>query len=132
MIKKIYLSEEANAVIEKLIASKDREEIGKIAAIEPITGEVYFGKSIAQAAKNGRETINKPKASFFYVKVGYPSVYDINKINLKEEKKVKAFPRKRKADKKIKECKPCVGITPVYVNKTINKNRTTTMLNFLI
>ena len=131
-MKKIYLSDEAIEVIERLKISKSSEQKGRLAAIDPMTGEIYFGKSIAEAAKKGRLAKNVKKASFYYVKVGYESVYDLSQIKVKADKKQVAFPRKRKPKMKIKECKPCIGISPVFINKTIIKNKSISMVNFLI
>ena len=66
-MKKINLSEKANEVIKKLIGSVDTDKLGYIAAIEPQTAEVFYGKSIVEAAKLGRKMKNDIKAIFFFV-----------------------------------------------------------------
>lgn len=50
--------------------------------MDPQTGEVFYGKSVVEAAKEGRRMKNDPKAVFFFVKVGYPSVDVLKSIAL--------------------------------------------------
>lgn len=79
---KLRLSKQAEEIVRKLVDSKDSEKTGYIAAIDPETGEAFYGKTIAEAAKEGRRAKNNPKAVFFFVRVGYPSVHVLKSINL--------------------------------------------------
>jgi hypothetical protein len=81
-MRQLKLSNEAKKVIRKLIDSKDSERVGYIAAIGPQTGKVFYGKNVVEAAKEGRKAKNEPKAVFFFVRVGYPSVHVLKSINL--------------------------------------------------
>jgi hypothetical protein len=79
---RMKLSNQAKRVAASLIDSKNSEKTGYIAAIEPDTGEVFYGKSVAEAAKEGRRVKNNPKAVFFFVRVGYPSVHVLKSVVL--------------------------------------------------
>jgi len=100
-MERLKLSLQAREVIDKLVDSKDSEKIGYIAAVDPQTGEVFYGKTIAEAAKEGRKRKNDPKAIFFFVRVGYPSVHVLKSISLQGKilqdyfPKVKGYIQKR-------------------------------------
>ncbi len=51
--------------------------------MDPRSGETFYGKNEVEAAKEGRRAKNDPKAVFFFVRVGYPSVHVLKSINLK-------------------------------------------------
>ncbi len=57
------------------------DEKGKVAAIEPDTGEWFLGKDALEAFKNAR--LKYPKSIFYFIKIGYPSVYS-HKEHIKE------------------------------------------------
>ncbi|MEW6102591.1 MAG: hypothetical protein AB1630_02035 [bacterium] len=82
-MERLKLSNKAKESIKRLVNSKDSEKMGYIAAIEPQTGEVIsYGKSVAEASKEGRRMKNDPKAVFFFVKIGYPAVHVLKSIKL--------------------------------------------------
>jgi len=81
-MKKWKLSKRAKESIKNLISSKDSEKVGYIAAVDPQTGEVFYGKTVVEAAKEGRKVKSDPKATFFFVRVGYHSVHVLKSINL--------------------------------------------------
>ena len=74
-MRKLKLTGQASEIVRNLINSKDSEKVGNIAAVDPQTGEIFYGKNIAQAAKEGRKIKNDNKAVFFFVRVGFPSVH---------------------------------------------------------
>ena len=74
-MERLKLSPRAREVTAKLVSSKDSERAGYIAAVDPQTGEIFYGKTVAEAAKEGRKRKNDLKAVFFFVRVGYPSVH---------------------------------------------------------
>ncbi|MFQ6091355.1 MAG: hypothetical protein ACE5OR_01535 [bacterium] len=82
-MERLKLSGQAKETVKRLIGSKDSERVGHIAAVDPQTGEVFYGKNVVEAAKEGRRGKNDPKAVFFFVKVGYPSVHVLKSINLR-------------------------------------------------
>jgi hypothetical protein len=65
-----------------IVGARDSEHIGHIAAVDPRTGEVFYGRTIAEATKEGRKKKNDPKAVFFFVRVGYPSVHVLKTLRL--------------------------------------------------
>ena len=81
-MEKLKLSSKAEEVVKRLIDFKDSDKVGYIAAVDPQTGETFYGKSEVEAAKEGRRAKNDPKAVFFFVRVGYPSVHVLKSINL--------------------------------------------------
>ena len=82
IMEKLKLSPVAEGVVRRLINSKDSDKVGCIAAVDPQTGEIFYGKNEVEAAKEGRRAKNDPKAVFFFVRVGYPSVHVLKSINL--------------------------------------------------
>ncbi len=78
----LKLSDQAKEIAKKLIGSKNSDKAGYIAAVDPQTGEVFYGKSVVEAAKEGRRMKNDPKAVFFFIKVGYPLVDVLKSIAL--------------------------------------------------
>jgi len=81
----------AQAIVKKLINSKDSDKLGSIAAVDPKTGEVYYGKSVVEASDEGRKAKKDPKAIFFFVKVGYPSGTFIKPIIYRGNKNGKMY-----------------------------------------
>jgi len=81
-MERLKLSGQAKEITKKLISSKDSDKVGYIAAVDPQTAEVFYGKSVVEAAKQGRKMKNDPKAVFFFVKVGHPSVDVLKNIAL--------------------------------------------------
>lgn len=81
-MEKLKLSLKAENVVKKLSKYKNSDKKGFIAAVDPKTGETYYGKSVVEAAKIGRITKNQPKAVFYFVRIGYPSVHILKNINL--------------------------------------------------
>jgi hypothetical protein len=79
---KLHLSQQAEESVRKLIASKDAEKVGYIAAIDPETGEAFYGKTVGEAAKEGRRAKGNPQAVFFFIRVGYPSVHVLKRMTL--------------------------------------------------
>jgi hypothetical protein len=71
-MEKLKLSRKAKKVTSLLVESKDSEYTGHIAAVDPQTGEVFYGKTIAQAVKEGRRKKNDPKAVFFLFESAIP------------------------------------------------------------
>ncbi len=92
-MEKLKLSPKAEAVTSRLVRAKDSEKTGSIAAVDPQTGEVFYGKTVAEAAKEGRKVKNDPKAAFFFVKVGYPSVHVIKMVRLQGYIEQDYFPK---------------------------------------
>jgi len=78
----LKLSSQAEKIIKKLTSDMGSEKVGYIAAVDPQTGEVFYGKTVVEAAKEGRRTKNNPKAIFFFVRVGHPSVDVLKTISL--------------------------------------------------
>jgi len=81
-MERLKLSPKAKEVTARLVDSKDSESVGHIAAVDPQTGEIFYGKTVAEAAKEGRKNKNDPKAVFFFVRVGYPSVHVLKTVRL--------------------------------------------------
>jgi hypothetical protein len=81
-MERLKLSSQAREIIDRLVDSKDSERVGYIAAVDPQTGEVFYGKTVAEAAKEGRKRQNDSKAIFFFVRVGHPSVHVLKSVNL--------------------------------------------------
>lgn len=81
-MEKLKLSPKAEEVVSRLINFKDSDKVGYIAAVDPQTGETFYGKNEVEATKKGRKAKNDPKAVFFFVRVGYPSVHVLKSINL--------------------------------------------------
>ena len=81
-MEKLKLSLKAKEVTNRLVGSKDSEKVGYIAAVDPQTGEAFYGKTVAEAAKEGRKRKKDSKAVFFFVRVGYPSVHVLKTVRL--------------------------------------------------
>jgi len=81
-MEKLKLSSKAEEVVRRLTNFKDSDKVGYIAAVDPQTGEAFYGKIEVEAAKEGRRAKNDPKAVFFFVRVGYPSVHILKSISL--------------------------------------------------
>jgi predicted aspartyl protease len=92
-MERLELSPKAKEVTSRLVASKDSEQTGYIAAVDPRTGDVFYGKTIAEATKEGRKKKNDPKAIFFFVRVGYPSVHVLKAVRLQGDIYQDYFPR---------------------------------------
>jgi predicted aspartyl protease len=92
-MKRLKLSVKAKEIVKRLVDSKESEKAGYIAAVDPQTGEIFYGQSVAEAAKEGRKMKNDPKAVFFFVKVGYPSVHVLKSINLQGYIEQEYFPK---------------------------------------
>ena len=67
-VERLKLSSQAKEVINRLVDSQDSEKAGHIAAVDPQTGEVFYGKTITEAANEGSKRENDSKAIFFFVK----------------------------------------------------------------
>jgi predicted aspartyl protease len=91
-MNRLRLSRQAEAIVKSLIDSQDSERAGSIAAVDPETGEAFFGETEVQAAKEGRRVKNDPKAVFFFVRVGYPSVHVLKRMNLQGHIRERYFP----------------------------------------
>jgi len=89
---RLKLSNQAKQIADSLIDLKDSEKTGYIAAIEPNTGEVFYGNTVVEAAKEGRRGKNNPKAVFFFVRVGYPSVHVLKSVVLQGRIENNYFP----------------------------------------
>jgi hypothetical protein len=50
-----------------------RSQRGKIAAIEPRSGEFFLGDTLVAAAKQAREKY--PGGTFYFIRVGYPTAH---------------------------------------------------------
>jgi len=87
-MERLKLSPKAKEVTARLVGSKDSERAGYIAAVDPQTGEIFYGKTVAEAAKEGRKRKNEPKAVFFFVRVGYPSVHVLKTVDQKNLSKI--------------------------------------------
>ncbi len=61
----------SKAVLRKVQLLKTKK--GMIAAIEPASGESFFGKTLIQALERGRKKY--PASLFYFVRVGYPAAY---------------------------------------------------------
>jgi len=90
---RLKLSNQEKKVVESLIDSKNSDKAGHIAAIEPETGEIFYGESVVEAAKEGRRVKNNPKAVFFFVRVGYPSVHVLKSVVLQGHIENNYFPK---------------------------------------
>jgi hypothetical protein len=91
-MERLKLSGKAEEIVKSLIDLKDSERAGSIAAVDPETGETYYGETEVQAAKKGRNAKNNPKAVFFFVRVGYPSVHILKSIHLQGHIRDRHFP----------------------------------------
>jgi len=58
-----------------------RDFKGKIAAIEPESGEYFLGKTALEAFHKARKKY--PKAMFYFIRIGYPAV-DFHKGGFKK------------------------------------------------
>jgi len=93
MMKRLKLSTKARETVRKLIGSKEPEKVGSIAAVDPETGEIFYGRSVVESAKKGRRMKNDPDAVFFFVRVGYPSVHILKAISLQGYIEQNYFPK---------------------------------------
>ena len=93
MMKRLKLSTKAMETVKRLIGSRESEKVGSIAAVDPKTGETFYGKSVVESAKKGRRMKNDPSAVFFFVRVGYPSVHVLKAVNLKGRIEQAYFPK---------------------------------------
>jgi hypothetical protein len=91
-VDRLKLSNQAKRVVESLIESKDSDKAGHIAAVEPDTGEIFYGQSVVEAAKEGRRLKKDPKAVFFFVRVGSPSVHVLKSVVLQGRIENEYFP----------------------------------------
>lgn len=91
-MRKLKLTGQASEIVRNLINSKDSEKVGYIAAVDPQTGEMFYGKNIVEAAKEGRKIKNDNKAVFFFVRIGYPSVHILKGISLRGYIEQEYFP----------------------------------------
>ena len=91
-MRKLKLTGQASEIVRNLINSKDSEKVGYIAAVDPQTGEIFYGKNIVEAAKEGRKIKNDNKAVFFFVRIGYPSVHILKGISLRGYIEQEYFP----------------------------------------
>jgi len=92
-MEKLNLTEKAKQSVKKLTSSKDKSQIGCIAAINPMTGDFFYGKSIKDAAKTGRKLQKDPSAVFFFVRVGFPSVHMLKHVRLQGNIEQNCFPK---------------------------------------
>lgn len=63
---------EPDPKIVKKVQGLPKKYHGKIAAIEPESGEFFVGEGVLEAAKRGREKF--PGATFYFVRIGYKAV----------------------------------------------------------
>ncbi|PKP57837.1 MAG: hypothetical protein CVT88_03030 [Candidatus Altiarchaeales archaeon HGW-Altiarchaeales-1] len=92
-MKRLKLSTKAEETVKKLIDARESENLGFIAAIDPETGETFYGRSVVESAKKGRMIKNDPRAAFFFVRVGYPSVHVLKAVNLQGYIEQDYFPK---------------------------------------
>ncbi len=92
-MKRLKLSTKARNIVKKLIGFRESEKAGSIAAVDPKTGETFYGKSVVESAKKGRRMKNDPRAVFFFVRVGYPSVHVLKAVNLQGYIEQDYFPK---------------------------------------
>ena len=92
-MKRLKLSAKAEETVKKLIGFRESEKAGSIAAVDPKTGETFYGKSVVESAKKGRKMKNDPRAVFFFVRVGYPSVHVLKAVNLRGYIEQDYFPK---------------------------------------
>lgn len=88
-MERLKLSPKAKEITSKLIHSSDSEKVGYVAAVDPQTGEVFYGKTVAEASKEGRKTKKDSKAVFFFVRVGYSSVHVLKTLEVLFEMKMR-------------------------------------------
>jgi len=62
----------SKALIKK-IETMEAKRKGRIAAIDPDSGEYFIGKDTIAAVERGRKKL--PKAVFYCIRIGYPGVY---------------------------------------------------------
>ncbi len=91
-MEKLNLTEKAKKSVKKLISSKDKSQRGCIAAVNPLTGDFFYGKSVKEAAKEGRKIQEDAKAVFFFVRVGFPSVHMLKHVRLQGNIEGNSFP----------------------------------------
>lgn len=94
-MEKLNLTPQAQETVKKLASVKESDSIGRIAAIDPETGETFYGNSVAEATKKGRQSKNNPQAAFFFVRVGFPSVHVLKRVVLQGEIQQEYFPKIR-------------------------------------
>lgn len=80
-------------MVDKLIQAKESGRYGQIAAVDPQTGKAYYGKNVVEASKIGRKQKRDPKAVFFFVRVGHPSVHVLKSIALQGHIERDFFPK---------------------------------------
>jgi hypothetical protein len=68
--RNLKLSAKAQKTIKRLQKEKMSHAIGYIGAVDPYTGEVFYGKTVIEASKLGRKALNNPEAVFYFVRVG--------------------------------------------------------------
>jgi hypothetical protein len=69
---KLKLSPKAKATAERLKQATDSPDKGKIAAIDPESGDIFYGLDELEALEKGWEKY--PEIIFYTVRIGYPSV----------------------------------------------------------
>lgn len=74
------LSQKASEVARVLTVAGNGAPMGKIAAIDPDSGEYYVGDTVAEAVRSGRVRKSDPKAIFFVVRVGSPTRHALRAI----------------------------------------------------
>ncbi len=68
MRTRLKFSSKAKAVTDRLARSKDSEKAGSIAAVDPQTGEICYGKTVAEAAKEGNSKTTYSSRGVVYVR----------------------------------------------------------------
>lgn len=90
--EKLILSNRAKQVVKRLASVKDQKKIGCIAAVDPQTGEVFYGKTMAEASEIGRKKKDDSSTVFFFVRVGYPAMHRLRRIKLEGNIHQERFP----------------------------------------
>ena len=71
-MERLKLSPKAKEVKSRLVSSRDSEKTGYIAAVDPQTGEAFYGKTVAEAAKKGRKIKKILRRSFSLLRSAIP------------------------------------------------------------
>ncbi|MBI2061703.1 MAG: hypothetical protein HYT87_18335 [Nitrospirae bacterium] len=74
------LSRKASETVKTLTAAANGAPKGKIAAVDPASGEYFVGDTVAEAVRGGRLRKSDPKAVFFVVRVGSPTRHALKTI----------------------------------------------------
>lgn len=86
------LSDKAKNIIQILSQASESPDKGKIAAIDPESGDYFIANTTVDAFKKGREK-QKGKKGFYFVRIGYPYVDEVKSIKFEGSIVDKRYPK---------------------------------------